>query len=329
MMGAAITGWGAAVPERIVPNSEIAATLGVDEEWIYQRTGITARHIANDRESTSGLAIEAGRRALAMTEVDPATLDAVIVATVTPDLQIPATASLVQAGLGAGSAAAFDLNAGCSGFLYALSQGAALVGSGQAQRVLVIGADILSRVTDYTDARSAVLFGDGAGAVVVERSLEPRIGPFLLGSDGRAPELLYIPRDTGLISMQGREVYRRAVDEMSGSLLELCRSNRVGLDDIHLVVCHQANARILAAVAARVGLPEERFLSNIASYGNTSAASIPLVLAEAAIGGRLAEGDLIVLAAFGAGFTWGAGLVRWGGLVDESQHRSEGLPAHV
>jgi 3-oxoacyl-[acyl-carrier-protein] synthase-3 len=329
-MGAAITGWGAAVPQRIVTNAEIAARLDVDEDWIFQRTGISARHVAADGEKTSGLAIEAARLALAVAEADPAMLDAVIVATLTPDLQMPATASLVQARLGAGRAAAFDLNAGCSGFLYALSQAGAMVLSGQAGRVLVIGADVLSRVIDYSDPRSAVLFGDGAGAVVVERSLGPvRIGPFVLGSDGREPELLCIPRDTGLISMQGREVYRRAVAAMSDSMLELCRAQRIEPDEIDLVVCHQANARILASVAERMGLPEEKFLSNISAYGNTSAASIPLALAEAAVAGRLDQGDLVVLAAFGAGFTWGAGLVRWGEGTGETQHRRAGALADV
>jgi 3-oxoacyl-[acyl-carrier-protein] synthase-3 len=327
-MGVAITGWGAAVPERIVTNADIATRVGVDEDWIFQRTGITSRHIAADDEETSGLATGAARRALSVAGVEPELLDAIIVATLTPDLQMPATASLVQASLEAGSAASFDLNAGCSGFLYALGQATAMVKSGQASRVLVVGADVLSRVTDFTDPRSAILFGDGAGAVVVESSVgRDGIGPFVLGSDGSDPDLLCIPRSTGVISMQGREVYRRAVEAMSDSVVELCGAGGVGLDEIDLIVCHQANARILASVADRLGLPEEIFLSNISAYGNTSAASIPLALAEAAIGGRLSRGDLVVLAAFGAGFTWGAGLVRWGERVDEMQQRDSGALA--
>jgi 3-oxoacyl-[acyl-carrier-protein] synthase-3 len=274
------------------------------------------------------LATGAARRALSVAGVEPELLDAIIVATLTPDLQMPATASLVQASLEAGSAASFDLNAGCSGFLYALGQATAMVKSGQASRVLVVGADVLSRVTDFTDPRSAILFGDGAGAVVVESSVgRDGIGPFVLGSDGSDPDLLCIPRSTGVISMQGREVYRRAVEAMSDSVVELCGAGGVGLDEIDLIVCHQANARILASVAHRLGLPEEMFLSNISAYGNTSAASIPLALAEAAVGGRLSRGDLVVLAAFGAGFTWGAGLVRWGERAGEMQHRDSGALA--
>ena len=326
-MGVAITGWGAAAPERIVTNADMAIRFGVDADWIFQRTGIASRHIVADDEETSELATQAARRALAVAGVEPKLLDAIIVATLTPDLQMPATASLVQADLKAGTAAAFDLNAGCSGFLYALSQATAMVKSGQARRVLVIGADVLSRVTDFADPRSAVLFGDGAGAVVVESSPgRDLIGPFVLGSDGSQPDLLCIPRGTGVISMQGREVYRRAVEAMSDSVLELCSVQGVGLDEIDLVVCHQANARILASVAQRTELPEERFLSNIAAYGNTSAGSIPLALADAAVGGRLCRGDLVVLAAFGAGFTWGAGLVRWGAqAVEMEPRRSDAL----
>ncbi|MGH2755707.1 MAG: beta-ketoacyl-ACP synthase III [Actinomycetota bacterium] len=327
-MGVAVTGWGSAVPETVVSNADIGAQVDVEPDWIFQRTGITSRHIAADGQKTSELATDAARRALGVAGADAEMLDAIIVATVTPDLQIPATASLVQSSLGARRAAAFDLNAGCSGFLYALSQATAMVVSGQARRVLVVGADILSRVIDFSDPRSAVLFGDGAGAVVVERSIgRDRIGPFLLGSDGSEPDLLCIPRSTGLISMQGREVYRRAVEAMSDSIRDLSRAQGIELEEIDLVVCHQANARILASVADRTGLPEERFLSNISSYGNTSAASIPLALAEAADGGRLGPGDLVVLAAFGAGFTWGAGLVRWGEGTSDAEHRRVGALA--
>jgi 3-oxoacyl-[acyl-carrier-protein] synthase-3 len=312
-MGAVITGWGAAVPDTIVTNAELAVRLDIDEDWIFGRTGILARRIAGPTERTSELATAAAHEALTVAGVESGSVDAVIVATLTPDLQMPATACAVQAELGATGAAAFDLNAGCSGFLYATSLASALVDVGQARTVVVIGADILSRITDFSDPRSAVLFGDGAGAVVVERHLgTTRLGPFLLGADGSNPELLCIPRSKGLISMQGKDVYRRAVEAMSSSIVELCTVAGSAAADIDLVVAHQANARILAAVAARTGLPETMFLSNIASYGNTSAASIPLALTEGARDGRLTDDDLVVLTAFGAGFTWGAGLVRWG-----------------
>jgi 3-oxoacyl-[acyl-carrier-protein] synthase-3 len=312
-MGGAITGWGTAVPRATLSNEDLASRLGIDSSWIAQRTGIKIRHIAGLSETTASLAAEAGRNALRLAEADPISLDAIVVATVTPDFKLPATACLVQAALGADNTAAFDLNAGCSGFLYALAQATAMVDAGSCRKVLVIGADVLSRITDYTDSKSCVLFGDGAGAVLVEkREGGGRLGPFFLRADGRDPTLLWAPPETGLIAMDGREVYRRAVDAMSRSVEDLCAAQGIHPDEIDLLVAHQANARILAAVAERVGLPADKVMSNIASYGNTSAASIPLALAEAVGTGRLTDGDLVMLTSFGAGFTWGAGLVRWG-----------------
>lgn len=330
MSGAAITGWGTAVPEGILTNDELAQRLDIDPSWIEQRTGITARRIAQPHETTTALATEAARRALRTAEVDPSSLDLIVLATVTPDHALPATSCLVGAALGADRAAAYDMNAGCSGFLYALAQAHHAIGAGGARRVLVIGADVLSRITDYDDPKSCVLFGDGAGAVVVERQEgTPRMGPFLLRADGSQPELLWAPRETGLIAMEGREVYRRAVAAMADSVEQLCASAGIGLDDIDLLIAHQANARIIEAVAARTGMPVDKVVYDIATYGNTSAASIPLALAGAVSSGRLSDGDLVAFTAFGAGFTWGAGLVRWGLWANEVRRTTEQVTAGV
>jgi 3-oxoacyl-[acyl-carrier-protein] synthase-3 len=313
-MPASITGWGTALPPRTLTNADLASRLGVAEGWIVERTGIHVRHIA-DGQTTSSLAAVAGAEALARADADADAddIDAIIVATVTPDYRFPAAACLVQSALGAGHAAAFDLNAGCAGFLYGLAQATAMIESGAYRRVLVCGADVLSTITDYTDPRSCILFGDGAGAVLVEQVSEGGgLGPFDLRSDGDNPELLWVPNDTAMISMRGREVYRRAVDGMSRSVSTVLDESGATIDDVDLLVAHQANARILDAVAQRVGLPAEKVVMNIARYGNTSAASIPLALAEAIDTGMLQEGDLVVLTAFGAGLAWGAGVVRWG-----------------
>jgi 3-oxoacyl-[acyl-carrier-protein] synthase-3 len=311
LMGAETTGWGMALPEQTLTNKSLAASLDVSEEWIFERTGIVARRVAARGDTTASLAAAAGRQALATAGLDASELECVIVATCTPDTQIPATAPVVQSALGAFGAFSFDLNAGCSGFLFALAQADALISGGAARRVLVCGADVLSRVTDYSDARSCVLFGDGAGAVVLEEG-EPRLGPFTLSSDGSRPELLWIPPGEAFIRMNGREVYRRAVEAMTMSVVEILEAASLSVRDVALLVAHQANARILEAVAARLGLAEEQIAINITNYGNTSAASIPIALAEAAEAGRLDHDDIVILTAFGAGFTWGAGEVRWG-----------------
>lgn len=317
-MGAYIRGWGVSVPRRVVRNEEIEARLGVEASWIEQRTGIKARHVA-DHESVASLGAEAARKALAVAGVDASSVDTVIVATVTPDMGIPATASLIQHCLGATGAAAYDLNAGCSGFLYALAQANALIVSGTARRVIVVGADTLSRITDHDDRSTAGLFGDGAGAVVLDHCEgTARVGPFLLASDGAQPDLLYLSSDSGKLVMKGRDVYRRAVAEMSEAIQNICVSVGMSPTDVDLFVIHQANARILEAVVERAGLDPAAVVSNIARYGNTSAASIPLALNEAASAGRLDDGDTVVLGAFGAGFTWGAGILRWSAIASEA-----------
>jgi 3-oxoacyl-[acyl-carrier-protein] synthase-3 len=317
-----MTGWGTALPESRLTNEDLARKLDVTEDWIAARTGIRERRIAKDNETTTSLAAQASLAALGRARLTPEDLDAVIVATITPDLRIPGAGPLLAASLGAASVWAYDLNAGCSGFLVALAQATSLVESGQASRVLVCGADLLSRITDYTDSGSCILFSDGAGAVVIESSEESCLGPFLLQSDGSRPELLRTRESDGCIEMQGREVYRRAVAEMAGSVTEAARRAGLSLDDVDLVVAHQANARILAAVAERLRLPSERFTTNIATVGNTSAASIPLALGHAAESGQLSEGDTVVLTAFGAGFTWGAGVARWTISAVESEQKA-------
>lgn len=310
-MKAAITGWGTALPPARLDNRELATRLNVSEEWIFQRTGIRSRRIV-ETETTTSLAIEASTAAIQKAGISPEAVDLVIVATTTSDYQLPSTAALVQSGLGCTTAGAFDLNAACSGFLYALAQANSAIESGACRRVLVCGADTLSTMTDYTDAHSCVLFGDGAGAVVVEASEEAAgLGPFLLRSDGSEPELLYIRTDERLIRMQGREVYRRAVEAMTTAVTDVAAEAGIAVHDVALVIAHQANARIVEAVAARLGIDEARLVMNIEMIGNTSAASIPIALAEAADQGRMNHGDVVALAAFGAGFAWGAGMVRW------------------
>lgn len=310
-MPAAITGCGKALPTTIVDNAEIGGRCGVEPEWIEQRSGIRSRHIATS-ETTHSLALDAARDALAQAETDAAHLDVVIVATITPDRAIPAVAPELQAALGADRAAAFDMNAGCAGFLYALAQAKAVIGAGMAQRVLVCGSDVLSRVADVDDPGSYVLFADGAGAAVVEWSATERIGPFVLRSDGGLADLLAIPAGATKVRMEGRAVYRHAVEKMASAVGDVLGGAGMAIDDVDLVVAHQANARILEAVAERLSLPADKMFCNIATTGNTSAGSIPIALADAVVQGRLKDDDTVVLAALGAGIVWGAGVVQWG-----------------
>lgn len=313
--GAAIAGVGSAVPARTLSSEDLEDALGLDRGWIETRTGITSRHLAGPEDTALSLATEAARSALARAGVDAAAVDYVIVATVTPDLTIPATASLLQSTLGCDRAAAFDLSTGCAGFLYGLATADALVRAGAARHVLLVGVDVMSRIADLSDPKIGILFGDGAGAAVVGPAPEPRLGPFFLRSDGGRPDLLTCARDGGKVVMSGREVYRRAIQEMTASVLEVTAERGVSLDDVDLVVAHQANGRILDAVAERLGVSRAKLFTNVDHYGNTSAASIPLALDEAQATGVLREGDHVVLTAFGSGFAWGAGVARWGTCV--------------
>lgn len=310
MNGSRIAGVGVALPDREVSNARLAQRLGVTEEWIFSRTGISTRRAACVGEDPASLGAVASRDALASAQVEVADVDMIVCATITSTMRFPSTGCLIGAALGT-QAPAWDLNAGCSGFLFALAQADALVRSGSARRVLVVGADVMSRITDPDDAATAILFGDGAGAVVVESSEQHDLGPFQLHSDGARPELLYTD-DRDRVRMKGREVYRAAVNAMSSAVAEVAAAAGLVIQAIDLVVAHQANQRILDAVVERVGLSETQAFSNIASYGNTSAASIPLALFEAQQDGRMSSGDVVIITAFGAGLCWGAGLLRWG-----------------
>lgn len=310
MTGAAISGVGAAVPARTVSSAELEDRLDLPSGWIESRTGIRSRHFAGPGDSAVTLATSAATAALASASVPARDIDYVITATVTPDFRLPATASLVQTALGC-DAAAFDLNASCSGFLCGLAQADALVRAGSARTVVVVGVDLMSRIVDHDDPKTAILFGDGAGAAVVTASDEGRLGPFTLHSDGSRPDLLMASRDGGKVEMSGREVYRRAVQEMTAAVGEATTAAGVSLEDVDLVVAHQANGRILDAVGERLALPPHKLFANVASYGNTTAASVPIALADAHSQGLLEEGSVVVVVAFGAGLAWGGGVVRW------------------
>ncbi len=324
---AAITGWGMAVPQRVVTNEELARRLTTTDEWIRSRTGIAQRYVAGPDEYTSVLASRAGRAALERAGLAPEAVDTLIVATCTPDRPFPATACTVQANLGIPRASAFDLVAACSGFVYGLTVATALVKSGMSQHLLLIAADVFTHLIDWQDRSTCVLFGDGAGAVTLQASSERRgllstntgawgEGEALMAVDAGGtrlpvtPELLAARRQ--YVFMNGREIFRHAVRGMVESAERAVAEAGLQLDEIALVVPHQANLRIIEAVAKRLGLPLERFFVNLDRYGNTSAASVPIALYEAVEQGRIAAGDYILLTAFGGGLTWGSSVVRWG-----------------
>jgi 3-oxoacyl-[acyl-carrier-protein] synthase-3 len=324
---AAITGWGMAVPRRIVTNEELAQRIDTSDEWIRSRTGIAQRHVAEPDEFTSVLATRAGKAALERAGVEPASVETVIVATCTPDRTFPATACTVQANLGIHRAGAFDVAAACSGFVYGMSVATALVKSGMSRSVLLIAADIFTHFIDWNDRNTCVLFGDGAGAVLLQATNEPRgllasnigawgEGETLMAVDAggtRQPatgELLEAGKQ--YVYMNGREIFKHAVRGMAESSERAVADAGVTLDDVALVVPHQANVRIIEAVAKRLELPMERFYVNLDRYGNTSAASVPIALVEAEQQGRVKPGDLVLLTAFGGGLTWGSALLRWG-----------------
>ncbi|PDW00706.1 beta-ketoacyl-ACP synthase III [Candidatus Chloroploca asiatica] len=324
---AAITGWGLAVPRRVVTNAELARQMETSDEWIQSRTGIAQRYVASADEPTSMLAAAAGRHALAQAGVLPADVDTVIVATCTPDRPFPATACSVQRLLEIPRAGAFDLAAACSGFVYGLSVGSSLVQSGMSRTLLLIGADIFTHLINWQDRNTSVLFGDGAGAVVLQATEQPlgllasNVGSWGDGETMMAvdaggtllpatPELLAEGRQ--YVYMNGREIFKHAVRGMCESSERALADAGITLDEIALVVPHQANVRIIEAVAKRLGLPMERCFVNLDRYGNTSAASVPIALSEAAQQGRIVPGDLVLLTAFGGGLTWGSAVIRWG-----------------
>jgi 3-oxoacyl-[acyl-carrier-protein] synthase-3 len=314
LRGAAVQSLGTALPQRSVPSSHIAERLGVKDGWIESRTGIAARRVAADGERLTDLAADAGRQALGRAGAGAAELDLVVVASFTQDELLPNAAPLVAHALGATRAGAFDVGSACTGFLTALAVATAQVEAGRADRALVIGADLASRYTDPHDRRTAPLFGDGAGAVLVGPAPSPgHIGPALLRADGGGAAHIRAARADGLIRMDGHETFKAAVAAMSEVTLEALAAADLALADVDLFVYHQANARILSAVAERLALDAERVVHAIGTLGNTSAASLPLALDAAERDGRLAPGARVLLAAFGAGFTWGAATLTWGG----------------
>jgi 3-oxoacyl-[acyl-carrier-protein] synthase-3 len=300
------------LPERVVENDELATPLGLDSEWISSRTGVQRRRRAQG-ESLVDLAGAAGARALALAEVDPAELDLVLVATFTPDQLLPNAAPLVADRLGAGSAGAMDIGAACTGFLSALSLAAAQLESGRGRAALVVGAEVISAVTDFEDRRTAGLFGDGAGAAVVTAGGPGQIGPVALRCDGGRGDLIQVAHDERLIRMNGRATFRAAVAAMSDVTQEVVSDAGLALEEIDLFVYHQANSRIISAVGERLDLPGDRVIDCLAEYGNTSAASIPIALSQAAGQGMLRRGSRVLLSAFGAGLAWGAGIIEWEG----------------
>jgi 3-oxoacyl-[acyl-carrier-protein] synthase-3 len=310
--GAAIHGIGAALPERVVANSEIAARAGVSEEWIVARTGVRERRHVGEGERLDALATEAGRRALESAGIEADDLDLILVATMSADELTPNAAPLVAHELGAPRAGALDVGAACTGFLGALGLASAQIESGRAERVLVIGADVLSRLIDPSDRGTAALFADGAGAAVVAPSSDgASVGPVLLRADATGAPAIRATHDERVIRMQGHDTFREAVRRLSECTLEAAEQAGAGLDEIDLFVYHQANARILRAVGEKLDLDRDRVIDCIDRYGNTSSATIPLALAEAQDKDLLSPGATVLLAAFGAGFTWGAGVVEW------------------
>ncbi len=324
MTGSRIVGSGSALPEQIVTNHDLAARVDTSDEWIIERTGIRQRHIADEGETTSTLAIAAARAALGDAGLTPADIDLIVLATATPDNTFPATATKVQHALGCPNGPAFDVGAVCSGFLYALTTADSLLTTGAARRALVIGAETFSRILDWEDRTTCVLFGDGAGAVVLEapdqadpaQNGAPGMLASRLHADGAQHDLLYVdggPSSTqtvGHLRMKGREVFRHAVVNLTNVLHEVLDDAGVCADDIDWIVPHQANKRILDATAKKLGLPAEKVIVTVDMHANTSAASVPLAFDVARRDGRIKPGDLVMFEAMGGGFTWGASLVR-------------------
>lgn len=315
-----IAGLGKYLPERVLTNEELARTVDTTDEWIRDRTGIRERRLASDEETSSSMGLEAARRALAVAGVEPESLDLVLAATTTPDGFFPAVACLIQDGLNARRAGAFDINAACTGFLAALATGSQFITAGAFRRVLVVGTEVVSRIVDWTDRGTCVLFGDGAGAVVLEAA--DRGGPLslVLRSHGGGGDLLKTPGPCGRrdmpspafhISMDGRPIFKFAVTAMEEALREALSTAGLSPQDIDLFVPHQANLRIISAAARGLGIPPEKMMVNIDRYGNTSSASIPIALCEAWEQGRLQEGQRVALASFGGGLAWGAMILEW------------------
>jgi 3-oxoacyl-[acyl-carrier-protein] synthase-3 len=313
-----VTGTGSALPQRRVDNAELAAQVDTSDEWIVERTGIRSRYIAGDGETTASLATDAAKKAIATAGLAPQDIGLIVLATATPDQTFPSSATKVQANLGIADCIAFDVHAVCTGFLYALSVADSMLRGGNAKRALVIGAETFSRILDWEDRTTCVLFGDGAGALVLEaREGEAGILGTKLHADGRHNDMLYVdggPSTTGTVGklrMKGREVFRHAVVNLADVLGEVLDDVGLTPSDVDWVVPHQANMRILDATARKLGLPSEKVVVTVDQHANTSAASVPLALDTAVRDGRIQRGDLLVLEAMGGGFTWGAAALRY------------------
>jgi len=314
-----ITGLGAKVPDRIVTNDELAQYVDTTNEWIIERTGIRERRMASREEALSDVALPACRDALAQAGIEGKNVDLLIVATVTPDMMFPSTGAILADKLGAVDAAAYDLSAGCTGFMYALAQAYGMLAGGLAKRALVVGGDLLSRILDWEDRSTLILFGDGAGAVVLEATPQEGFLGFELGADGAGGANLWLPGSGSrlfddpdqYVKMNGREVYKFATRILVQSAQDLLERCGVAIEEVDVYVPHQANIRIIDHATKKLGVPSERVVINVDRYGNTSSGSIPLALADAATAGRLEPGKLVLMTGMGAGLTWGSALLRW------------------
>jgi len=320
-----ITGLGSYVPERVVTNDELSTMMDTSDEWIRDRTGIRERRIAGPEQALSDLCLPAALEALAGAGLDGSQIDLIIVATVTPDMAFPSTGAILADRLGASSAAAYDLSAGCTGFMYAVAQAYGMVAGGLSQRALVVGGDVLSKILDWSDRSTAVLFGDGAGAVVLERVGDGGFLGFELGADGSGGPQLYLPAGGSrapasaetvagkqhFVQMNGREVFKFATRVLVASAEAVLAECGRTIDEVDVYVPHQANVRIIEYAREKLGIPEEKVVIDVDRYGNTSSGSIPLALADAKADGRLETGKLVLMTGMGAGLTWGSGLIEW------------------
>ena len=323
---ASITGIGSYLPSKVLTNYDLEKMVDTSDDWIIQRTGIKERRIVENGQITSDLATYASLRAMEDAGVSPGDLDMIITSTITPDHIFPSTSCYIQQKIGASRASAFDILAACAGFIYALSVGESVVNSGAMKTVLVVGAECLSKITDYTDRTTCILFGDGAGAVVIQKSLSKHeILSTSLAADGSQADVLIMPgggaknpatlesvqQRTHYIQFKGKEVFKLAINKITNLIIDTVNKNGLSLEDIDLIIPHQSNLRIIEATMEKLGLPMEKAVVNIDKYGNTSSASIPIAIDEARKEGRLSKGDIVMLVAFGGGLTWGSSIIRW------------------
>ncbi len=323
---ASITGIGSYLPDKVLTNYDLEKMVDTSNDWIIQRTGIKERRIVENGVTTSDIATQASLRAMEDAGVSPKDLDMIITSTITPDHIFPSTSCYIQQKIGATRACAFDILAACAGFIYAMSIGQSFINSGAMKTVLVVGAECLSKITDYTDRTTCVLFGDGAGAVIIQRNpVKHEILSSSLAADGSEADVLIMPgggarnpaslesvqQRLHYIQFKGKEVFKLAINNITNLILETTRENGLTLDDIDLIIPHQSNLRIIEATMEKLGLPMEKAFVNIDKYGNTSSASVPIAMDEARKQGRLRKGNIVMLVAFGGGLTWGSSVIRW------------------